>query len=483
MNAGNFDLPEFILLHEVIPSPEAIAYLQLENARRFGVLPVALRGENKSELILACNRSLDRTKQERIAQHLPIDCIPVFLACDEHQLPEAIDHCYRSRGNIHAALDQCMVDPYVPEETLHDEYRSIEIIDWLLLRASRAGASDIHMTPATDAIRCRIRVDGVLVRQASFAKSLLSSLVVRIKIMSGLDIAESRYAQDGQFRRYIDAYSVDVRVSTFPTEDGENIVLRLIDSHRRLHSLQSLDLPEYILNKLHKISNSPDGMIVVCGPTGAGKSTTMFALLNEIDISMKSIMTLEDPVEHRVAGICQTSINSSRQWGYSQALRAVLRQDPDVLLIGEIRDSESCSIALRAVSTGHQIFTTVHASSAHSALHRLRELNASDGALGLSLRIVVAQRLVRRTCRKCKANEKDMESCCQCLGTGFKGRTVVMEILEINEQIRELLVARGSIDKIREVSDKVGFVDMREQAMRLVAAGDTTEQEVNRVFG
>lgn len=473
-------LPASINLLEVIPSPEATACLELESARRLGVLPVAISDEGDCVLVLACKQMADLTQRERIAQYLPIGYRLVFLDCDEQLLPEAIENCYRSRTHVQALFDWRYANACLPDIPVHDEHLAIEIIDWLILRASREGASDIHLSPTTDTIHCRLRIDGVLVRCASLTKALLSSLLVRIKIMGGLDIAESRHAQDGQFRRYIDAHPVDVRVSTFPTVDGENTVLRLIDSHRRLDSLQSLDLPDDMHRHLQAVTSSPEGMAVFCGPTGAGKSTTMFAMLNEIDTSVKSVMTLEDPVEHRVAGVCQTSIKTSQQWGYAQALRAVLRQDPDVLLIGEIRDSESCSIVLRAVSTGHQILTTVHASCAHSALHRLRELNAGDGALGLSLRVVVAQRLIRKLCHRCK---RETNECPHCLGTGFKGRKVVMEILEINEQIRGLLVAQANIETIKKASADAGFVGMRQQAMTLVATGITSEAEVVRVFG
>lgn len=481
MSTNCLALPERVDLQHVIPSPEALICLSEDTARRLSVLPIAIWQQSQpTVLIFACANAADTTRQERVAKHIDHRYRLCFINCAEHQIRPTIDDFYRPRPSLQTILER--VNPTRAATTEFDTVTDypVELVNGLIRRAARMRASDIHISPESDFIKIRFRIDGVLLHHAVVDKSLLNSLLVRIKIMANLDIAETRYPQDGQFQRIIDAHLLDFRVSTFPTVAGENMVLRLIDNTTQLNSLSALKIPREIIQKLSALMQKPDGLIVVCGPTGAGKSTTLFALLDQIDQESLSVMTLEDPVEHRVQGIRQTTIDAARQWGYSQGLRALLRQDPDVLLVGEIRDAESCEMALRAVSTGHQILTTVHASCAHSALHRLRMLNAESTALSLGLTAVVAQRLVRKICRSCDAAGT---SCTMCHNTGYVGRQVVMELLEVTASIKSLLATDADISDIQHASMSAGFLGMREQAMDMVAAGVTSSQEVNRVFG
>ncbi len=468
-------------LNELIPCNEAMTCMPMDAAKRFNVLPIAKwMREGKTTLVLVCSDSLDRTQQERVAKHVHQQNQLLFIPCAEHKLPTAIHEHYQAR----VGLDQLLVlaKSFDEQGTLNDSMPQLplEFVNALVAQACRMGASDIHLAPESAHLQVRLRIDGVLLNYALVSKSLHNSLLVRIKIMASLDIAETRYPQDGHFRRIIDGRAIDFRVSTFPTMSGENTVIRLIDSQMQLDSLAALNLPDSMVDKLTAQMQLPDGMIVVCGPTGSGKSTTLFALLDQIDKRQLNIVTLEDPVEHRVEGVRQTSIDDSRHWGYAQGLRALLRQDPDVLLIGEVRDPESCAMALRAVSTGHRVLTTVHAACAHTALHRLRELNAGSGALALGLTAIIAQRLLRTICPVCQATDA---VCSVCHGTGYHGRQVIMELLEITPDLAKALASNHDITTIQTVSHNAGFSGLRQQAMRLVDAGHTTVDEVNRVLG
>ncbi|MFK7859032.1 MAG: GspE/PulE family protein [Granulosicoccus sp.] len=475
------NLPEHMDLQALIPSPQALACLGVESARRLCVLPVALLEQpSRSLLIIACADASDTTQRERIIKHIDPQYCVQFINSPQQQLRSTIHFHYQTRPSLETMLECASPHHRRDDEAVSLSGYPVELVNALIRQAARMRASDMHVSPESDCVQIRFRVDGVLQHQGIVDKSLLNGLLVRIKIMASLDIAETRYPQDGQFRRIIDARPIDFRVSTFPTVAGENTVLRLIDDNMQLNSLDALDLSGGMVKRLSRLMQKPDGLIVVCGPTGAGKSTTLFALLDQINSESLSIMTLEDPVEHRVSGIRQTTIDAARQWGYAQGLRALLRQDPDVLLIGEVRDAESCEMALRAVSTGHQILTTVHAGCAHSALHRLRELNASGGALALGLVAMIAQRLVRKVCRACDAA---WLSCSVCHGTGYAGRQVIMELLEVTADIKSMLLAEVDIDVIQKASLHEGFLGMREQAMAMVASGDTNLQEVERVFG
>ncbi|MFK7995227.1 MAG: GspE/PulE family protein [Granulosicoccus sp.] len=475
------ELPERLDLRDLIPSPEALACLAVDSARRLCVLPLAVRSQTPCEVLLvACSDASQVENHERVVKHIDSHYRLQFVSCPEHQLRKCIENSYREKLSLTALLNLAHSDRYKENEIARVSDYPIELVDALIRQAVRMRASDVHISPESDCIQIRLRIDGVLLHLATIDKALLTRLLVRIKIMASLDIAETRYPQDGQFRRLVDAYPIDFRVSTFPTVAGENTVLRLIDNALQLNSLSAFGLPAELMQKLSELVQKPDGLIVVCGPTGAGKSTTLFALLEQIDYHSLSVMTLEDPVEHRVPGIRQTTVDAARHWGYAQGLRALLRQDPDVLLIGEIRDSESCEMALRAVTTGHQVLTTVHARCAHSALHRLRELHSINSSIGQGLVAMIAQRLVRKLCSSCEAGDA---SCADCHGTGYIGRQVVMELLEVTTEIRSLLESGGDIGDIQAASARAGFQCMRDRAMALVVEGVTNEQEVNRVFG
>ena len=468
-------------LQQLIASPEALACLSRENAARLGMLPIAIMTKAQtSSLLIACADASDTAQCERVANYLQAEYRLLFCECMAGQLRSTIDECYRVDAVYGRMLSQASVHDWQALDTMAHPELAVQLVNALLRQAVRMQASDIHLSPEACTVRVRLRIDGVLLDHAVLDKQLLNSLLVRIKVMAEVDIAETRFPQDGQFTRLVDGQAIDFRVSTFPTVEGENTVVRLIDTAGRLDSLGALCLPAATAARLSSLVRKPDGLIVVCGPTGAGKSTTLFALIEQIDSNARSVMTLEDPVEHRVKGIRQTTIDASRQWGYSQGLRTLLRQDPDVLLIGEIRDAESCAMAFRAVSTGHQVLTTVHAGCAHTALHRLRELEATGGAMALGLTAIVAQRLLRKCCTACQGG---VETCHVCHGTGYHGRQLIVEILEITAPIRSLLAQDAQIETLHDASVAEGFSGLREQALALFAMGQTTVEEVERVLG
>ncbi len=474
-------LPTYIELDELIASPEALACITEQSATRLGMLPIAIwPGKLKPILILACPPHADSIQSERVAQLVDDRFQLHFVPCVSSELGLVIKRLYAAIYTSQQLLDMSSLQTDKPASIDSVSDYPVHLVNVLILQAVRMGASDLHFSPQRQSLAIRVRVDGVLLTLSCVSGSILSSLLVRIKIMAVLDIAETRLPQDGQFRRIIDGHNIDCRVSTFPTVAGENTVIRLINAQKQLHKIGALNLPKKITEQLFSLVHRPAGLVVFCGPTGAGKSTTMFALLEQLDHGALSVMTLEDPVEQRIEGIRQTSIDASRQWGYAQALRALLRQDPDVLLVGEIRDTDSCRMALRAVSTGHQVLTTVHANDVHGALHRLQDLYTDNSALALGLSGLVAQRLLRCLCIHC---EEGVRGCEACFGTGYQGRQVIVEVLEISSVLKSSIMRGASIEELHEKSINSGFVNMRSMAMEMVSAGVTDVQEVNRVLG
>ena len=480
-------MPEPCDLSRVIVAAEALACLSKQSATRLQVLPIALQQISTGKaLVVACADANSAAMHERVCQHVHTGVNVQLVSASPMELREAIERNYKDAMSSERLLSVSSWRDYnaAVVESMPDI--AVTLVNTLLVKARQMRASDIHLSPEATLIKIRFRVDGVLLNVTDLSLELHSKLLVRIKIMASLDIAESRFPQDGQFHRIVDAHKIDFRVSTFPTVNGENVVIRVLDSGVHFAKLDALNLPGIVQTQLRQLIREPQGMIVVCGPTGAGKSTSLFALLDEIDTSTRSVMTLEDPVEHRIDGIRQTSVDASQNWGYVQGLRALLRQDPDVLLVGEIRDKESCQIALNAVTTGHQVLTTVHASCAHSALHRLWELDGSAGGLALGLSAIVSQRLLRCVCKSCHGNaEADsiVRHCERCHGTGYNGRQVIMEVLVMTPELKHMVENRASIADIVVASEQGGFISMHRYARQLVESGITRQSEVERVLG
>lgn len=380
------------------------------------------------------------------------------------------------------------------EDLLDDtsEAPFIKLVNMILSQAVRAAASDVHIEPYKDELRVRFRLDGVLYDKHSIARRFHSALVSRIKIMAKLDIAEKRLPQDGRIALTLGNRNVDLRVSCLPTTFGERIVMRLLEKDTRVMSLPELGFTDYNLERIHKLVGLSHGIILVTGPTGSGKTTSLYAILNHINSSDKNIMTIEDPVEYQLDGVGQIQVNTKTGLTFASGLRSILRQDPDVVLIGEIRDYETAEIAIQAALTGHLVFSTLHTNDAPSAVTRLIDMGVEPFLLSSVLRAVLAQRLVRRLCPDCKKasspsgglkreNEFLAVGCQACMDTGYRGRMALYEIMEPSETVRSLMLGTADSNQIRKQVKAEGMETLVKNGMSKAKAGLTTLSEVMRV--
>ena len=375
---------------------------------------------------------------------------------------------------------------------------TVSIVDQIISRAVDFGASDIHIDPFDDEVRIRYRVDGVLQRAGRIPVVHRDAVVSRIKIMASLDIAEKRRPQDGRIRIEIMTAPIDLRVSTLPTSYGEKVVLRILDRRTTSHRLDSIGLQEGQHASLQRALRRPHGMILVTGPTGSGKTTTLYAALRHLNTGERNILTIEDPVEYQIEGVNQAQVRPDIQFTFSAGLRAFLRQDPDVIMVGEIRDTETAHIAVRAAMTGHLMLSTLHTNDAASTVGRLLDMGIEPFLLAGSVHTIIAQRLLRRVCTSCRSLspisaelkvELDLEidscfrgrGCRQCRGTGFSGRVAVFEQMEITDAISKLVVEGAPVSDIGRQAVNEGMISLRTAVNELVANGDTTPEEAVRV--
>lgn len=377
-----------------------------------------------------------------------------------------------------ADLSRMMQELPAVEDLLEtsDDAPIIRMLNALLTQAARDGASDIHIEPYERHSSVRFRVDGTLREVVQPNRALHAALISRLKIMAELDIAEKRLPQDGRISLRIGTRAVDVRVSTLPSAHGERAVLRLLDKSESKLSLESVGMQGDVLARFQQLIAQPHGIILVTGPTGSGKTTTLYAALQRLDASQSNIMTVEDPIEYELAGIGQTQVNAKIDLTFAKALRAILRQDPDVIMIGEIRDYETAQIAIQASLTGHLVLATLHTNDAASAVTRLTDMGVEPFLLSSSLLGALAQRLVRKLCTHCAGS-----GCHECGQTGYQGRTGVFELLVTDDTIRAQIHNRASEAEIREAALKTGMTLMREDGERLVRERITSREELVRV--
>jgi general secretion pathway protein E len=361
-----------------------------------------------------------------------------------------------------------------------DDAPIIRMLNALLTQAARDGASDIHIEPYERHSSVRFRVDGTLREVVQPNRALHAALISRLKIMAELDIAERRLPQDGRISLRIGTRAVDVRVSTIPCAHGERAVLRLLDKSEGRLSLEALGMQGEVLRRFEQLVTQPHGIVLVTGPTGSGKTTTLYAALQRLDSASSNIMTVEDPIEYELAGVGQTQVNPKIDLTFAKALRAILRQDPDVIMIGEIRDFETAQIAIQASLTGHLVLATLHTNDASSAVTRLTDIGVEPFLLSSSLLGVLAQRLVRKLCPHCKTDNHPV-GCAHCGQTGYSGRSGVFELLVTDDAIRAQIYSRASEADIRAAAIASGMVLMREDGERLVSLGITSREELLRV--
>ncbi len=370
-----------------------------------------------------------------------------------------------------------------------DDAPIIRMLNALLTQAARDGASDIHIEPYERHSSVRFRVDGTLREVVQPNRALHAALISRLKIMADLDIAERRLPQDGRISLRIGTRAVDVRVSTLPSAHGERAVLRLLDKSEGRLSLEALGMQGEVLQRFEHLVTQPHGIVLVTGPTGSGKTTTLYAAMGRLDASHSNIMTVEDPIEYEFPGVGQTQVNTKIELTFAKALRAILRQDPDIIVIGEIRDFETAQIAIQASLTGHLVLATIHTNDAASAVTRLTDMGIEPFLLSSSLLGVLAQRLVRKLCNNCKSGSDAMSrraehhpvGCPSCGQTGYQGRSGVFELLVTDDAIRAQIHNRASEADIRVAALAGGMTLMREDGERLVQQGLTSREELLRV--
>jgi len=441
--------------------------------------------EDGAALTLVVHPQTSRNAMGEVLRKYPSTTL---AAMDAEALVQRISAAY-SQGESSAALVASEVASDVDLQRMMQELPAVEdlleaaddapiirLLNALLTQAAREGASDIHIEPYERHSSVRFRVDGTLREVVQPNRALHAALISRLKIMAELDISEKRLPQDGRISLRIGTRAVDVRVSTLPSAQGERAVLRLLDKSGTRLNLEGVGMEGQTLRRFEQLIAQPHGIILVTGPTGSGKTTTLYAALSRLDASATNIMTVEDPIEYELAGIGQTQVNAKIELSFATALRAILRQDPDVIMIGEIRDFETAQIAIQASLTGHLVLATLHTNDSASAVTRLIDMGVEPFLLSSSLLGVLAQRLVRKWCLHCAG-----KGCVRCGHTGYSGRTGVYELLVADAAIRAQIHNRAAEADIRAAAVQGGMRPMREDGQRLVAAGVTGPEEVLRV--
>ncbi len=481
---------------------EAISLIPKQLAQRLNVVPVSYDPIEK-DLVLAMTDIYDVMVLDRINANIPADITVVPVLAAESDISSAVDDFYGYEMSVDGILKEVEtgVIDYDSLGEGGDEYSQpvVRLVDALLADAVKRDASDIHFEPESSFLRLRYRIDGVMSQIRSLHKDYWAALSVRLKVMAGLNIAENRVPQDGRISLRVGGRTVDFRVSVLPTVYGENIVLRVLDRAKGLVDLEKYDIPDETLTKLKLLMSRPEGIILVTGPTGSGKTTTLYSMLNFLNSIEVNIMTLEDPVEYPINMIRQTSINEVSKMDFAAGIRSIMRQDPDIILVGEVRDTATAEMAFRAAMTGHQVFTTLHTNSAIGAIPRLIDIGVPPDILSGNIIGIIGQRLIRLLCEKCKAPRQSEEfeniilglddsievfsatGCDACSNIGYKGRTLVMEVLTLNDHLDELIAKQATMQQFRKQAKQDDFITMSEDGLRLVIQGRTTIEELSRV--
>lgn len=469
-------------------------------ARKYKIFPLFLIG---STLTIAMADPLNVHAIDEVRQRSGYD-IDAAIAT-EQQIENAVDLYYGVSGSFDTIVDE-IIDSDLKDTdeaaAQSEEAPIIRLVNVIIHQAIHENASDIHIEPDETKLRIRYRIDGILNEAKSPPKRLQAALISRIKVMSQLDIAENRVPQDGRLKMTVDDREVEFRVSTFPTIYGENIVIRILDQSKTILNLKDLGFPGTMLERYMEMLQAPYGIILVTGPTGSGKTTTLYASLNAVNSIEKNIITIEDPVEYRLSLIRQTQINPRAGLTFAAGLRSILRQDPDVVMVGEMRDFETAEIAFQAALTGHLVFSTLHTNDAAGALARLLHFGIEPFLVASSTVGVIAQRLVRRLCQSCKAPYKPSDEeiitcglqqseditfykprgCKSCRNTGYRGRTGLYEVLKVDDAMRNLILKHASVSEIRDHARRNQSMELlREAGIKKVVQGITTLDEVNRL--
>ncbi len=470
-------------------------------ARRYGAVPIG-RLDDRT-LLVAMADPANVLAMDDIAMMSGMEVTPAIAA------PEDIEVLVSKLNRFDEAVQEAVQEHDEEEEAqvevldAADEAPVIKLVHSIIAQAIEQGASDIHLAAEGGELVGQLRVDGVLSASLTVPKRMVSGVVSRIKIMADLDIAERRLPQDGRFGMNVDGRSVDIRVVTLPLVGGESVVMRLLDRASARIGLDQLGMREIERGRFVTAAGQPYGAVLVTGPTGSGKSTTLYAALNLLNTGDRSILTIEDPVEYRIAGLKQMQVNKKAGVTFSTGLRAALRADPDVVMVGEVRDDETARISIEAALTGHLVLTTLHTNDAPTAITRLIEMGVEPFLVASAIDCVVAQRLARRLCEACKlesvvdaetmlANGFEVDGevrtwepkgCPRCSGTGYKGRVGLYEVMQVSEEIRSLALQRRTADAVAEVAVAEGMARLRDDGLAKVRDGLTSVAEVARVAG
>ena len=474
-----FGVPQTVLPAPVSLMPGLETY-DLEFAKTRAAIPIGLE---KDVLLVAFANPLEKDLLDTLGfyfqQEIQISVFPrkeIMAAIDAAAAVSEIAVADDGSPAEQAAFDDDV-------DRLKDIALEAPIINFVAKMAQNAydaQVTDIHIEPFSDRVQIRYRRDGVLSRNDTVQKSMLSGIVTRIKILSGLNIVERRLPQDGRMRLSIRGTEIDFRVSIVPSMHGETIVLRLLRNLNVSSDLSALGFDEEARRKIFQLAQSSNGMVVVTGPTGSGKTTTLYSLVSLLNKEGVKIFTIEDPVEYQLEGITQLQVNSAIDLDFARSLRSVLRQDPDIILVGEIRDKETAQIAIQAALTGHLVLTTLHTNTAAGAFTRLRDMGIEEYLIASTIRGVIAQRLVRLLCRSCQ--EGGAPECPSCRGTRYSGRTVIYEVLEVGAGLSALMGSGATEDEIVEQAVTDGMTTMAACASELINTGVTSKLEVSRVL-
>lgn len=491
-------------LSHIVADQDALDLVPHSLASRHRLLPVAYQSDNQTlTLAMADTFNLPALDQLRTTFNRPIH-IQSLLAT-EAQIEEYIDLFYGYQLTVDGILHEIETGE-IDYNSMHagrDEYTHpiVRLVGALLMDAVKHNASDIHFEPELSFLRIRYRIDGVLQQIRSLHKHYWGAIAVRLKVISGLNIAETRAPQDGRLSMHLCGRPIDFRVSSHPTVHGENIVLRLLDREKSISPLEHLGLNQAHLAELKTAMSRPEGIVIFTGPTGSGKTTMLYSLLSLVNTEAVNIMTLEDPVEYPVNMMRQTTVAEVHKVDFANGIRSIMRQDPDIILVGEIRDEDTASMAFRAAMTGHQVFTTLHTNSALGAFSRLYDIGVLPDILAGNIIAVVAQRLVRVLCPDCKVahqpsayervllrmNETDKcslfkaHACDACQQKGYRGRVAIMELLRIDSELDTLIARHAHLDELEKMAHNKGFITLAEDGIARVLAGQTSLAELMRV--
>ncbi len=495
---------ESIDLATIVPDPDALQMIPKDVAARYLLLPINF-DKNEKILTIAMADTFDLVALDQVAALLGGGLGLETLVAGEEEIAAAIDQFYQFELSLQGILREIdtgeanQLDIAIENEEY--SHPLVRLVDAILADAVKREASDIHLEPEAGFLRVRYRIDGVLRQVMALHRSYWSGMVVRLKVMSKMNIAETRAPQDGRISLTLAGRQIDFRVACQQTTHGENFVLRILDRKKGIVPLENLNLARETLTSLQVMMARPEGIILVTGPTGSGKTTTLYSMLNHRNDETINIMTLEDPVEYPMAMIRQTSVNESAKLDFANGIRSMMRQDPDVILVGEIRDEATADMAFRAAMTGHQVFSTLHTNSALGSIPRLVDIGVKPRVLAGNIIGIVAQRLVRRLCRHCKQayapdeTERNLldartskplllyreSGCDACHNLGYKGRVAVIEVLKVNAEMDELIASGATQNEMLTLAKENGFRDLASDAVRIVLSGMTSLSEISRV--